>query len=167
MAHLSWSPVDKDFEKIGQSMKSHTEDFEAGARLANVKATKIWQDNILERLPKNDLHDSSSGNTSASSLVSTLPFPRNVMFTMFTGRDDILQDINRILQLSRADETETETVRSVALYGMGGVGKTQIALEYAYRFRNSYSHTFWVKCETEVELRHSFTALVEGLVLSP
>jgi len=65
------------------------------------------------------------------------------------------------LQFPRADQGSF--LRAVTLYGMGGVGKTQIALEYAYRFRAAYSHLFWIKSETEFELRQSFTALVQSM----
>ncbi|KAF5001848.1 hypothetical protein FDECE_10837 [Fusarium decemcellulare] len=157
---LSWSAVDKDFDKIIQALQNHTIDFEAEAQLANTKATKQWQEDILQRLSKNSSHSSYSSDGSVTHLVSTLPFPRNLMFT---GREDILQDISRILQLPQADQSAI--LRSVTLYGMGGVGKTQIALEYAYRFRGAYSHMFWVKCETEVELRQSFTSVAKGLGL--
>jgi hypothetical protein len=53
----------------------------------------------------------------------------------------------------------------VALFGMGGVGKTQIALEYAYRFRGNYSHLLWIKSEMEIELRQFLTELVRCLSL--
>lgn len=80
---------------------------------------------------------------------------------MFTGRDDILRQMTTALQFPRADQGSF--LRAVTLYGMGGVGKTQIALEYAYRFRAAYSHLFWIKSETEFELRQSFTALVQSM----
>ncbi|POR34399.1 Pfs domain-containing protein [Tolypocladium paradoxum] len=158
---LPWSSVDKHFDKISQGLQNHTADFQAEAQLANVKATKKWQDDILERLSKNSSHSGYSSDPSLSRLVSTLPFPRNLVFT---GRHDILEEISRILQLPQADQSEI--LRSVTLYGMGGVGKTQIALEYAYRFRGAYSHMFWIKSETEVELRQSLTSLIEGLGLN-
>ena len=36
-----------------------------------------------------------------------------------------------------------------ALYGMGGVGKTQLAAEYAHRFADSYDLTWWIDAEHE------------------
>jgi hypothetical protein len=160
LLRLSWSSVDKDFDKIKQRLHTHKEDFEAEAQLANVKATKKWQDGIQAKLAKTSSEYSSSRASSVSRLVSTLPFPRNLMFT---GRDDTLQEISSVLQLPQADQTQA--MRTVTLWGMGGVGKTQIALEYAYRFRNAYTHMFWIKSETEVELRQSMTSLVQGLGL--
>ena len=36
--------------------------------------------------------------------------------------------------------------RPVVLHGTGGVGKTQIALEYVHRFKNTYDLVWWVDC---------------------
>src|SRR5204862_244708 len=58
----------------------------------------------------------------------------------FTGRDNLLEAVReRLLAGDRA------VVR--ALHGMGGVGKTQLATEYAHRFADAYDLAWWVNSE--------------------
>jgi tetratricopeptide (TPR) repeat protein len=40
-----------------------------------------------------------------------------------------------------------------ALYGMGGVGKTQLALKYSYEYRDSYAGVWWFRAETDGTLQ--------------
>ena len=50
-----------------------------------------------------------------------------------------------------------------ALHGMGGVGKTQLAAEYAHRFADSYDLVWWIACEQPALIGNQFTALAEAL----
>ncbi|KAF8444347.1 hypothetical protein BDZ91DRAFT_670464 [Kalaharituber pfeilii] len=52
----------------------------------------------------------------------------------------------------------------VVLYGMGGVGKTQIALEYIYRYSRDYSAVFWINAATEQTTKLSFTHIMQQLI---
>ena len=58
-----------------------------------------------------------------------VPFPRN---DKFVGRQDDLEKLHEALQGGKA-----VGVRPAALTGMGGIGKTQLAVEYAYRYQDS------------------------------
>src|SRR4051812_14307991 len=52
-----------------------------------------------------------------------------------------------------------------ALVGLGGMGKTQIALEYCYRNRPVYQYIFWVKAESENSMQSSFEKMARLLNL--
>ena len=58
----------------------------------------------------------------------------------FTGRDGLLAAVRDRLLAG-------ETAMVQALHGMGGVGKTQLAAEYAHRFAGSYELAWWVNAE--------------------
>lgn len=48
-------------------------------------------------------------------------------------------------------------LRTYTIYGRRGVGKTEIALQYAYENRSGFDAIFWIQCETSISLRQSFT----------
>ncbi|CUS13682.1 unnamed protein product, partial [Tuber aestivum] len=63
-----------------------------------------------------------------------IPYGRN---SNFTGRKNILESVKRL--------SEPASHNRIALYGLGGSGKTQIALEYVHqRASESGCHVFWV-----------------------
>ncbi|KAF8460946.1 hypothetical protein BDZ91DRAFT_410752 [Kalaharituber pfeilii] len=63
------------------------------------------------------------------------------------------------------DEGRAATdITHVVLYGMGGMGKTQIALEYVYRHRKDYSSTFWINASSEQTTKTSFIRIMEQLI---
>jgi hypothetical protein len=74
----------------------------------------------------------------------------------FTGRDDLLEAVRE--RLLAGDKAVVQ-----ALHGMGGVGKTQLATEYAHRFAESYDLAWWVNSEQGGLIGDQFAAL--GLAL--
>jgi hypothetical protein len=84
--------------------------------------------------------------------------PRN---PRFTGRDGKLTELRRRL---RAGEG-TPVVQ--ALYGLGGVGKTQLVIEYAHRFAADYELVWWIDAEQPVLIPDQLAALAARLDLPP
>jgi TIR domain-containing protein/tetratricopeptide repeat protein len=82
--------------------------------------------------------------------------PRN---PRFTGRDDMLAELRRRLRAGEA------TLVVQALYGLGGVGKTQLALEYAHRFAADYDLVWWIDAEQPVLIPDQLAALADRLGL--
>src|SRR5207248_5408245 len=52
-----------------------------------------------------------------------------------------------------------------AISGLGGIGKTQTAVEYAYRYREEYQFVLWVQANTSEALLSNFVALAGVLDL--
>lgn len=77
----------------------------------------------------------------------------------FTGRDDLLE------QLRKGVTAEVTAVVPHALHGLGGVGKTQIAIEYAYRYRSAYDLVWWVPADQPMLVRSSLAGLAPYLGL--
>ena len=85
-----------------------------------------------------------------------IPTRRN---PFFTGREDLLHNLHHALH------TRKTAALTQALSGLGGIGKTQIAIEYAYRFRKDYSYIFWVRTESLEVLVADFLSIAELLHL--
>lgn len=91
-----------------------------------------------------------------STQVWSVPFSRN---PFFTGREEILQSIHAQFH----QEHSIALTQPLAISGLGGIGKTQIALEYAYRYRKDYQFVFWTSAAS-YETLHSALGEVADLL---
>ncbi len=87
-----------------------------------------------------------------------VPLSRN---HFFTGREAYLHALHERFRLP-CDETRA---RVQVICGVGGIGKTQIALEYAYRFRDDYATVLWLRAETPETLFAGLRALMDAFDL--
>jgi tetratricopeptide (TPR) repeat protein len=100
---------------------------------------------------------SQDSNVSQKEVAFQIPYPHN---PSFTGREHVLA------QLRDALETGTRVTLNQALTGLGGVGKTQIAIEYSHRYRDKYRLVWWVHAEEEATLSRDYARLAEELKLT-
>ena len=142
---------------------------EYAARASAVYLLTFIQEYVTqESMPRRDV--SSHSRQAGPSGVWNVPHRRN---PHFTGRDDLLDRLYQ--QLTPAGRHDPATTRRAALTqpqaikGLGGIGKTQIAVEYAYRSREQgrYTHTFWINAATEEAVIASLTQLAHLLPAFP
>ncbi|MDR0698213.1 MAG: toll/interleukin-1 receptor domain-containing protein, partial [Tannerella sp.] len=101
-------------------------------------------------------HGSSSFATNNSGVRA--PYPGLFTYGMpnrnphFTGREEILTAIHRTFERREA------IAMTQSLTGLGGVGKSQIAIEYAYRYSQEYMQIVWVNAENDGTLYASMEA---------
>ncbi len=88
--------------------------------------------------------------------VWEVPLPRN---RNFTGRDDLLNNLHAALGSGRA------AALTQAIAGLGGVGKTQLALEYCYRYPGEYDAVWWMRAEEPATLAADYARLASRLNL--
>lgn len=95
---------------------------------------------------------------------NTVPFPLNnlpVQNGYFVGRKDMIDEICANFWGSQAP------VRIQTLSGLGGIGKTQIALQYAYDFAEDYNTIWLVNTESVSAMTLSFSAFLAQKGLMP
>lgn len=142
----------------------------------------ITNDASISQVKKDDFLSLANKKTLASFLASTTLYvinrpntiqrdpmaPNNlpVHNSYFSGRADQLLRIHALL---KKEKRETVSICQ-NISGLGGVGKTQLAIEYAYRYHSDYKNGIWfVVAETPATIYNSFVAFSEcfGLSLPP
>jgi tetratricopeptide (TPR) repeat protein len=88
--------------------------------------------------------------------IWNVPHQRNINFT---GREQLLKDLREALTSGKP------AALTQALHGLGGVGKTQTAVEYAYRHAREYDLIWWIRSETPEKLAADYALLAEQLDL--
>jgi len=101
---------------------------------------------------------SASAPRAALPRVWNVPYPRN---SFFIGRDELLERLHRQLQVGQA----TALSQPQAITGLGGIGKTQIAVEYAYRFHQDYQVVLLARAESTEALTTSYVTIARLLNL--
>ncbi len=121
-------------------------------------------------LPANDesgdsVHFPKSSTAASPALIPErllplwhVPYRRN---PFFTGREEVLLHLHDQLTATSAVALN----QTQAISGLGGIGKTQIAIEYAHRYRDDYDAVFWITAATRETLHSDFVALARLLQL--
>lgn len=112
--------------------------------MGNEKSTNVERDDFL------GVSQSSLDPTATKKVpLRLIPAPRN---PCFTGRTELLDKLyDNLLSQDRSNSTAPSCVLS----GIGGVGKTQLALEYCYHYSHVYDSIFWICASNEKDIRHS------------
>lgn len=79
----------------------------------------------------------------------------------FTGRSNYL----KALQQFFLEDEDRSPLKRQAISGLGGIGKTQVAIEYVYRNLEHYAAIFWIRSRTAAEIQASFWDIAKTLTL--
>jgi hypothetical protein len=80
----------------------------------------------------------------------------------FTGREKVIEQLHEALKLNGA----TALSQPQAISGLGGIGKTQTAIEYAYKYKDEYKAVLWVNADSKESLISGFVTIA-GLLNLP
>lgn len=113
------------------------------------------------------IHQATVGGTSPSTNPtgssgrtrrSVIPIPR---YGRFRGRQTLLQSIHAFLDPSKTQGA----CRILTICGLGGVGKTQTALEFAYRNIDAFDVVLWAEADTLFKLDSAYASFASALGL--
>ncbi|KAM0124186.1 hypothetical protein ACHAO1_011111 [Botrytis cinerea] len=77
--------------------------------------------------------------------------------TQFVAREEELSEMHKVLQ-------DHSSRSCVTLHGLGGIGKTQLAITYAKRHQEKYTAIFWLNANTEDSLKLSFRDIAQQVL---
>jgi tetratricopeptide (TPR) repeat protein len=109
--------------------------------------TMLHRDYDTERV---SIAASFSAPLAARKTIFSVPFPRN---PDFVGRETQIQEVEK-----RFAEPASGKSPFVAIHGLGGIGKSQVALEIAYRWKESFpkQSILWIHASTKDRFNQSF-----------
>jgi len=105
-----------------------------------------------------NLQDDEEGEKLELPSIWSVPHLRNLYFT---DREHVLAYLHDTLTARKT----TSMTQTCAINGLGGIGKTQTAVEYAYRYGAEYNAVLWAKADSHQSLVSDFVALAEPLNL--
>ena len=89
-------------------------------------------------------------------IIWSVPYPKNLHFS---GRKELLS-LLRATFISKRTHNIPQ-----AICGLGGMGKTQLALEYIYQYKNEYNAVFWINAQDPTTIDNSYAGLRQLLEL--
>lgn len=178
MLRKAWPTLDDDFKKTIKWLQHLSHIVEEEAEAAKMRLNAERNAEILSLM-----QSLKTGPTSETTRSEALPC-FHVPFTLnqrSIQRDDIIDQIASILDPEpHVDNTTLQTgitplarsyrsgtLKSLALYGTGGVGKTQIALQYSHLSRDKFDAILWISSDDNVKMAQDFLAVAQHLKLMP
>ena len=162
LEEASASDIPVPFRGVAKYRPMTQEGYEAlYRRLTNQPLTPPPGIGTPKKLPPRERTPRAFENTQTDEtqlVIENVPSERNAFFT---GREPLLRQLHEMLHRKGSSALS----QPQALSGLGGIGKTQTALEYSYRYRHEYHAIFWIRAESEAALNTSYAEIAKRLAL--
>ncbi|RJE22879.1 NB-ARC domain protein [Aspergillus sclerotialis] len=150
----SWSEFRGDFNRTIQRIKRLSMAVEREVELTRMRLDTQKYQEVLDLMSSLNPHTING----EAKVRHYIPFTES---SRFWGREDILIAIDGALRTNKS----ARTLRSYAIYGIGGVGKTQIALRYANQARGKFNGIFWISADNSRTIAQSLMEMLKTLNL--
>ena len=148
----AWAEIMGRFERMIDQLEEASKRI---SRIVDFAVSKSRADEF-ERLQSLLSAESAGKSTTPDSFpCQSLPSAQN---PRFFGRENELENIHQVLS-----PQGPPMLRSISIFGLGGVGKSQIALKYAYEHIKDYDAIFWIHAQTSASMDQSVTDAVRLL----
>src|SRR5438309_652241 len=139
---ISYSPKDRELQsKLAIALSN----------LRNLKLIRDWQD-----------EDISPGSEWKKQILAHLDQAHIILLLISPDfmASEFCYSIEMQHAIARHDNNQARVIS-----GLGGIGKTQLAIEYAYRYRNDYQYAFWVRADVNELLVSDFNDIASSINL--
>jgi transcriptional regulator with XRE-family HTH domain len=135
--------------------KGYVSSIETGSRPIPRESTKLIQ-GYAEALKLSPQEVNALIQETGVSVIeqSNIPYKRN---SFFAGRDEEIKHIHSNLM------NNVKSPNICAITGISGIGKTSVAVEYAFHYREEYKFVLWIQADTPDTLSAHFTELAKFL----
>ena len=150
----AFAEIAKDIKEVAKELKSKmpATSLPLATSSSETSPVSITEPSILAALQE------EQNQSSPLDPIWDVPYKRN---PFFTGRKEILENLRNIF----TQNSSTSHSALQALSGMGGMGKTQTAIEYAYHYREHYHVVLWAKADSQEVLTPEFVRFANLLNL--
>ncbi len=153
---LTSSSIDELVSRIPEASKYVTQRAAVMSRVSELvefleSSTGPGLESVVPLLKCPQVHDFPSASTR---LIFDVPYRENIFFR---GRSAVLAKLRNSLSEKNA------VGLGQCIRGLGGIGKTETAVTYAYKYRDQYRAIFWVRADKEEDLAKGFVAIFHQL----
>ena len=111
-------------------------------------------------------HDELREGLEKIEIKPTLAKPQNLPLvgSLFKGRDEFIEQLRSVL-VNKPTHIAAVTAKQT-IHGLGGVGKTRVAVEYANRFSHEYTALLFITADSPSNLHRNLANLCGAMVLN-
>ena len=164
MVRIAWPKLAIDYKKTNRLLESLSPSVEK--QIAIMRTSQIQQKSkspyLVNKVSKGVVGYRSQPQAGAGKLQKPCFHVPFALDKHHVQRKDIVGDITKTL-----DPTSSPSLRSLAIYGIGGVGKTQIALQYVYHVRSKFDAVLWISADNQLKMAQDFISIAQHLQIVP